>query len=159
MGCILAIQPLQTRQVSKFAPVCQFREPKTYGISVSETVNATCEVEADPLEVSYRWSLDSLLGTLVLSNWSSAPHRGSLSYSPLTGSGYGTLLCWGRNSVGTQIEPCLIQIVLAATRGLLATDHVILNHGQVTWTIPEMAPPSPNYPTTPTGGRFGSRQI
>ncbi|GFY11689.1 uncharacterized protein TNCV_2539711 [Trichonephila clavipes] len=28
------------------------------------------------------------------------------------------------------------------TRGLLATDHVILNHGQVTWTTPELAPPS-----------------
>ncbi|GFU78020.1 hypothetical protein TNCV_4854981 [Trichonephila clavipes] len=34
-----------------------------------------------------------------------------------------------------------------ATRGLLATDHVILNHGQVTWTTPELAPPSPNYHT------------
>ncbi|GFT00619.1 uncharacterized protein TNCV_141651 [Trichonephila clavipes] len=29
----------------------------------------------------------------------------------------------------------------AATRGLLATDHIILNHGQVTWTTPELAPP------------------
>ncbi|GFU62075.1 hypothetical protein TNCV_4892931 [Trichonephila clavipes] len=46
-----------------------------------------------------------------------------------------------------------------ATRGLLATDHVILNHGQVTWTTPELAPPSPNYHTTPTGGRFSSRQV
>ncbi|GFY09609.1 hypothetical protein TNCV_381041 [Trichonephila clavipes] len=46
-----------------------------------------------------------------------------------------------------------------ATRGLLATDHVILNHGQVTWTAPELALPSPNYHTTPTGGRFSSRQI
>ncbi|GFW93181.1 hypothetical protein TNCV_3333411 [Trichonephila clavipes] len=46
-----------------------------------------------------------------------------------------------------------------ATRGLLATDHVILNHGQVTWTTPELAPPSPNYHSTPTGGRFSSRQI
>ncbi|GFV82498.1 uncharacterized protein TNCV_3982881 [Trichonephila clavipes] len=27
------------------------------------------------------------------------------------------------------------------TRGLLATDHIILNHGQVTWTTPELAPP------------------
>ncbi|GFY05771.1 adhesion G protein-coupled receptor B2 [Trichonephila clavipes] len=26
------------------------------------------------------------------------------------------------------------------TRRLLATDHVILNHGQVTWTTPELAP-------------------
>ncbi|GFW72655.1 hypothetical protein TNCV_3798831 [Trichonephila clavipes] len=48
---------------------------------------------------------------------------------------------------------------LRATRGLLATDHVILNHGQVTWTTPELAPHSPNYHTTPTGGRFSSRQI
>ncbi|GFX12502.1 transposable element Tc1 transposase [Trichonephila clavipes] len=39
--------------------------------------------------------------------------------------------------------------VCSATRGLLATDHVILNHGQVTWTTPELAPPSPNYHTTP----------
>ncbi|GFW74050.1 uncharacterized protein TNCV_545741 [Trichonephila clavipes] len=31
--------------------------------------------------------------------------------------------------------------VALATRGLLATDHVILNHGQVTWTTPELAPP------------------
>ncbi|GFV35407.1 uncharacterized protein TNCV_3204391 [Trichonephila clavipes] len=32
-------------------------------------------------------------------------------------------------------------IVHTATRGLLTTDHVILNHGQVTWTTPELAPP------------------
>ncbi|GFW19176.1 uncharacterized protein TNCV_255031 [Trichonephila clavipes] len=31
--------------------------------------------------------------------------------------------------------------VVPATRGLLVTDHVILNHGQVTWTTPELAPP------------------
>ncbi|GFU56995.1 uncharacterized protein TNCV_1778691 [Trichonephila clavipes] len=28
-----------------------------------------------------------------------------------------------------------------AAQGLLATDHVILNHGQVTWTTPELSPP------------------
>ncbi|GFT38881.1 hypothetical protein TNCV_1585711 [Trichonephila clavipes] len=41
---------------------------------------------------------------------------------------------------------------LMSTRGVLATDHIILNHGQVTWTTPVLAPPSPNYHTTPTGG-------
>ncbi|GFX42292.1 dyslexia-associated protein KIAA0319-like protein [Trichonephila clavipes] len=39
----------------------------------------------------------------------------------------------------------------SATQGLLATDHVILNHGQVTWTTPELAPPSPNYHTNLEG--------
>ncbi|GFS54166.1 hypothetical protein TNCV_2527061 [Trichonephila clavipes] len=46
-----------------------------------------------------------------------------------------------------------------ATRGLLATDHVILNRGQVTWTTPELAPASSDYHHTPTGGHFSSRKI
>ncbi|GFW85741.1 uncharacterized protein TNCV_853901 [Trichonephila clavipes] len=33
------------------------------------------------------------------------------------------------------------QPIGGSTRRLLATDHVILNHGQVTWTTPELAPP------------------
>ncbi|GFU37882.1 hypothetical protein TNCV_1063841 [Trichonephila clavipes] len=53
----------------------------------------------------------------------------------------------------------LLDNVAQTTRGFLATDHVILNHGQVSWTTPELAPRSPNYHTTPTGGRFSSRQI
>ncbi|GFU36953.1 hypothetical protein TNCV_2671111 [Trichonephila clavipes] len=35
---------------------------------------------------------------------------------------------------------------------LLATDLSILNHGQVTRTTPELAPSSPNFHTTQTGG-------
>ncbi|GFU51604.1 hypothetical protein TNCV_82341 [Trichonephila clavipes] len=46
----------------------------------------------------------------------------------------------------------------SATRGHLATDLVILNHGQVTRTTPELAP-LPPLTTTPTGRRLSSRQI
>ncbi|GFV73152.1 transposon Ty3-I Gag-Pol polyprotein [Trichonephila clavipes] len=59
----------------------------------------------------------------------------------------------------SRVSELILTSHCSATRGLLATDHVILNHGQVTWTTPEMAPPSPNSHTTPTGGRFSSRQI
>ncbi|GFX81039.1 uncharacterized protein TNCV_1910321 [Trichonephila clavipes] len=38
-------------------------------------------------------------------------------------------------------SPNFITTPTGATRGLSATDHVILNHGQVTWTTPELAPP------------------
>ncbi|GFV06750.1 hypothetical protein TNCV_1611631 [Trichonephila clavipes] len=44
---------------------------------------------------------------------------------------------------------------LTTTRGLLVTDYVILNHGQVTWTTSELA----ILTTIPTGGRLSSRQI
>ncbi|GFV82633.1 hypothetical protein TNCV_1618621 [Trichonephila clavipes] len=52
------------------------------------------------------------------------------------------------------------RVLLCKTkRGLLATDLFILSHGQVARTTPEMTPFSPNYHTTPTGGRLSSRQI
>ncbi|GFV91011.1 hypothetical protein TNCV_1248951 [Trichonephila clavipes] len=70
---------------------------------------------------------------------------------------------WFQRFQNGDFDVDLIDLILtslcSATRGLLATDHVILNHGQVTWTTPELAPPSPNYHTTPTGGHFSSRQI
>ncbi|GFT72285.1 uncharacterized protein TNCV_1390091 [Trichonephila clavipes] len=40
----------------------------------------------------------------------------------------------------TVVETLAI-LIACATIGLLSTDHVILNHGQVTWTTPELAPP------------------
>ncbi|GFY05247.1 hypothetical protein TNCV_2206931 [Trichonephila clavipes] len=40
------------------------------------------------------------------------------------------------------------------TRGLLETNLVILNQGQVTRTTPELATLSPNYHTTPMGRRL-----
>ncbi|GFU58488.1 hypothetical protein TNCV_697491 [Trichonephila clavipes] len=52
-----------------------------------------------------------------------------------------------RALIGIGGEPKSVKRLRSATRGLLATDHVILNHGQVTWTTPELAPPSPNYHT------------
>ncbi|GFV95914.1 transposable element Tcb2 transposase [Trichonephila clavipes] len=42
------------------------------------------------------------------------------------------------NSMPDRVAACIAD---GDTRGLLATDHVILNHGQVTWTTPELAPP------------------
>ncbi|GFY19171.1 uncharacterized protein TNCV_4225351 [Trichonephila clavipes] len=44
-------------------------------------------------------------------------------------------------------DECLKSEDITPTRGLLATDHVILNHGQVTWTTPELE--SPLLSTTP----------
>ncbi|GBM88142.1 hypothetical protein AVEN_213957-1 [Araneus ventricosus] len=40
--------------------------------------------------------------------------------------------------------------------GYFWTDLVILNHGQMTRTTPELAPPSPNFHDTPTGGRLAT---
>ncbi|GFW43792.1 hypothetical protein TNCV_4771411 [Trichonephila clavipes] len=63
---------------------------------------------------------------------------------------------WPIEKLGKFVKSNVIHLRLnSATRGLLATDHVILNHGQVTWTTPELTPPSPNYHTTSTGRLSG----
>jgi hypothetical protein len=36
-----------------------------------------------------------------------------LIYTPKSERDFGTLACWGRNSIGKQSEPCLFQIVPA----------------------------------------------
>ncbi|GFY11686.1 hypothetical protein TNCV_4231551 [Trichonephila clavipes] len=49
-----------------------------------------------------------------------------------------------RGHIWRIITPQGVPGILGYTR---AFDDVILNHGQVTWTTPELAPPSPNYHT------------
>lgn len=36
-----------------------------------------------------------------------------LIYTPKNERDYGTLACWGKNSIGKQSEPCLFQVVPA----------------------------------------------
>ncbi|GFW72994.1 hypothetical protein TNCV_831171 [Trichonephila clavipes] len=43
------------------------------------------------------------------------------------------------------VSESILKLHCSATRGLLARDHVILNHGQVTWTTSELAPHSPHH--------------
>ncbi|GFT79009.1 uncharacterized protein TNCV_3093871 [Trichonephila clavipes] len=39
------------------------------------------------------------------------------------------------------VYPIVPHTITPTAGGLLVKDHVILNHGQVTWTTPELAPP------------------
>ncbi|XP_035214053.1 peroxidasin homolog, partial [Stegodyphus dumicola] len=103
----------------QFTPVCSFTEPQFYGVTTGETVNVTCEVEADPSNVVFRWSINNSLDTTLLRNWSNDGTRSVISYSPqiLRNSGFGNLLCWARNSLGIQKEPCVIKVVPADCQG------------------------------------------
>ncbi|GFV81407.1 uncharacterized protein TNCV_2034161 [Trichonephila clavipes] len=74
-------------------------------------------------------------GSIVLPVWlgSTRTQPPSLCLSPLLDS------ILPKQILTSSFDP--FTETVQATRGLLATDHVILNHGQVTWTTPELAPP------------------
>ncbi|XP_058813895.1 serine-rich adhesin for platelets isoform X2 [Topomyia yanbarensis] len=123
-----------------FAPVCASSSIMIVGASLDETVAVPCHVVADPLDVSFDWNFSNsgerfevtsgqfnLLqdfhssdGNLVgMSQLYDGAEESSetiyeLPYTPKSERDYGTLACWGKNSIGKQLEPCLFQVVPAA---------------------------------------------
>ncbi|XP_055524377.1 uncharacterized protein LOC129718023 isoform X2 [Wyeomyia smithii] len=123
-----------------FAPVCASSSIMIVGASLDETVPVPCHVVADPLDVSFDWNFSNsgerfevtsgqfnLLQDFHSSDGAPASisqlYDGleessetiyELPYTPKSERDYGTLACWGKNSIGKQLEPCLFQVVPAA---------------------------------------------
>ncbi|XP_022658040.1 uncharacterized protein LOC111249032 isoform X4 [Varroa destructor] len=96
-------------------------ERRVYGVDIHETAQIWCDLDADPIEnIHFSWAFNnSQQGKRAdLSSLASAgAHRASramINYKPLTEQDYGELVCFGRNEVGEQVEPCVYHIVAAA---------------------------------------------
>ncbi|EDW02823.1 GH10826 [Drosophila grimshawi] len=65
---------------------------------------------------TFRWKFNNSGETLDVGSerFSVNGSRSILKYTPVTDQDYGTLSCWAANEVGTQQQPCLFQVVLAA---------------------------------------------
>lgn len=103
--------------------MCRTAAPVVVGASLDETVRVHCAVDADPRDVRFTWRLTNSVDTFEVS-----PQRtGSLNattnelrYQPESDKDYGTLTCWGRNSVGGQSDPCVFRVIPASKLSLLA---------------------------------------
>ena len=75
-----------------------------------------CEVVANPgTDLSFHWMFNTSQEMIDIQQ-AQIRHNGSHSwvdYVPRTPHDYGSLLCWGENSVGVQIQPCVIQLLPA----------------------------------------------
>ncbi|KAF8781522.1 Nephrin like protein [Argiope bruennichi] len=101
----------------QYSPVCKKDQETTYGAMLHYPVQISCEVEADPDDVKFRWEFNSSSGNLELVPTSlfTSGTKSQVHYIPRSESDFGTLLCWGRNSVGQQRVPCLFFVVPAET--------------------------------------------
>ncbi|KAL0127614.1 hypothetical protein PUN28_003118 [Cardiocondyla obscurior] len=99
----------------KFVPVCQHGQTKVFGVARQETAKIPCELEANPPEVSFTWKFNNTMEAVDIpqAHVTSDRTRSTASYTPMTELDYGTLLCWGSNDQGTQLEPCVYHIVPA----------------------------------------------
>ncbi|XP_076324841.1 cell adhesion molecule 2-like [Tachypleus tridentatus] len=95
----------------QFPPTCKPSQRAVYTVAINEPVNIHCEVEAEPPEVTFKWSFNDskdIEDSLVFkSNMTSS----IASFTPRKQYHYGTLQCWGKNEVGSQTEPCLFNVI------------------------------------------------
>ncbi|XP_013792659.2 nephrin-like, partial [Limulus polyphemus] len=95
------------------APICKPGQKTLYGATMHDGVKVRCEVEADPASVTFKWTFNN---SEEQSNINDFERSGTISFTtftPRTEHDYGTLLCWARNSVGTQRHPCLFLVIPA----------------------------------------------
>ncbi|KAK7862415.1 hypothetical protein R5R35_008895 [Gryllus longicercus] len=96
----------------KFLPVCKNGHQRAYGVARGEPARVLCELEANPMDIHFTWKFNNtsdavdLPASLVAADRS----RSIATYTPMTELDYGTLLCWGRNELGVQHEPCVYTI-------------------------------------------------
>lgn len=95
------------------SPACMSGQKRVYGVGKHEEVNVSCEVDADPDDVSFRWIFNNTSETLDVITVTSMATKSVASYTPRSKMDYGTLSCWGKNSIGVQRQPCVFSIVPA----------------------------------------------
>lgn len=86
-----------------------------HGVAKQEKANISCEVDANPTEVQFKWTFNNSAESLEVSRGHIA-RSGTMSivsYTPMTELDYGTLLCSASNRIGDQRHPCVFHIIAA----------------------------------------------
>uniref|UniRef100_A0A2A4JNM7 Ig-like domain-containing protein n=1 Tax=Heliothis virescens TaxID=7102 RepID=A0A2A4JNM7_HELVI len=99
----------------KYAPSCRTGGVSVVGAARGESVVIVCEVDADPPAAVFKWKFNNSGETLDVAadRYTSNGSASSLKYTPVADLDYGTLSCSASNEVGTQLTPCVFQMVAA----------------------------------------------
>ncbi|CAG2165676.1 unnamed protein product, partial [Oppiella nova] len=85
-----------------------------YGVAKHEEARIECEVDADPIDVTFNWTFN---GTSAQSQeavkFVNDGRKSVATYTPREDVDYGRLYCWAQNSAGKQREPCVFFVIQA----------------------------------------------
>ncbi|XP_072930194.1 kin of IRRE-like protein 3 isoform X2 [Epargyreus clarus] len=98
-----------------YAPTCRSSQQRVHGVAKQERAHITCHVDANPPEVTFRWTFNNTANSNEVSDTyvSRAGTSSTVTYTPHTEMDYGTLLCWAHNRIGKQRVPCVYHIIAA----------------------------------------------
>ncbi|XP_022238175.1 protein turtle-like isoform X1 [Limulus polyphemus] len=94
----------------QYPPICISTHIKSFGVAVHEPLHVVCQVDAEPPDVSFRWSFNNTYETLDIVDFESHLTRSRATFTPRNEQDYGTLLCWASNEIGSQKFPCVFNI-------------------------------------------------
>ena len=146
------------------SPVCRSGQKNTYGVARNEVISVTCDVDADPPSVTFKWHINNSDISSELKSFTSNYTRSVASYTASTGSrSYGKLICWSENAIGRQREPCIYSILPASEylvhplhQNLLLLLLLLSQYLCITIFLPVYSPPSP---TSVIGNRLLSLSL
>ncbi|XP_028968412.1 hemicentin-1 [Galendromus occidentalis] len=95
----------------KHVPMCRPHQRVVYHTRIGETISVSCSVSSHPSSVSFRWKLNSTSneGRVTTFTWDGT--TSVARFTPRDSGDFGTLLCWARNQLGDQREPCAFIIL------------------------------------------------
>ncbi|XP_076322343.1 neural cell adhesion molecule 2-like isoform X2 [Tachypleus tridentatus] len=99
----------------QFPPVCKPNQQVVYGASLNEPINIHCNVEAEPPEVTFHWSFNDSKDVVDSLTFESNLTKSVAVFTPRKHYHYGILLCWGRNEIGSQTDPCAYKVIPTGT--------------------------------------------
>ncbi len=90
-------------------PICKTQK-RVFGAALGEKVKITCQVEAEPPDVAFKWTVNNneQLGSFI-----SYGLESTLTFIPKTKRDFGVVACRAKNVVGLQKDPCVFTIVSA----------------------------------------------
>jgi neural cell adhesion molecule len=109
---------------------------QTYSVDRGEIANIKCEVESNPNAHDFKWRFNTSLLELQPTelHGTNDEAKNVLNFKPQSENDYGTVLCWGINSIGMQTEPCAFQVVPAGKPEPL-TNCSVVNQTQFSFQV------------------------
>ncbi|ROT83733.1 hypothetical protein C7M84_023087 [Penaeus vannamei] len=94
------------------APICGSEQVLYHGAARYEKVNIPCHLDSHPRPHAYKWTFNNSGESVNIpeTHIILEETHSTVSYTPTSELDYGTLLCWGTNSVGKQILPCVFHV-------------------------------------------------
>lgn len=96
------------------SPVCKSTQKVFYKVPLYEESLITCEVDADPSVVVFYWNLNNSLGeNYDLVTFTNEGSKSMAKFTPRSLVDYGVILCYAKNEIGIQLNPCAFFILPA----------------------------------------------